>query len=110
MQSMDVNPIGKNKIEDDCLYSPTEKKVIKPSKATLTMYARNNKESAEIVEMLMGDYGKADYWNMYLLQPIHTSKPFYIKFLETEISINPNSLCSRLHIIWPSGHRGFMIL
>ena len=48
MQSMDVNPIGKNKIEDDCLYSPTEKKVIKPSKATLTMYARNNKNQQKL--------------------------------------------------------------
>ena len=58
MQSTDVNPIGKNKIEDDCLHSPTEKKVIKPSKAMLTMYARNNKESAEIADTLMGDYGR----------------------------------------------------
>ena len=37
VQSTDVNPVGKNNIEDDCLYSPTEKKVIKPSKAALTM-------------------------------------------------------------------------
>ena len=39
MQSTEVNPIGKNKIEDDCLCSPTEKKTIKPTKATLAMYA-----------------------------------------------------------------------
>ena len=58
MQSTEVNPIGKIKIEDDCLYSPTEKKTIKPTKATLAMYARNNSESAEISETLMGDFGR----------------------------------------------------
>ena len=80
---MDVNPIGKNKIEDDCLYSPTEKKVIKPSKATLTMYAHNNKESAEIAETLMGDYGR-------ILEHVPVTAHSYFEALLYQISRDRN--------------------
>ena len=82
-QSMDVNPIGKNKIEYNCLYSPREKKVIKPSKAMLTMYARNNKESAEIAEMLMGDYGR-------LLEHVSVTGHSYFEAILYQISRDRN--------------------
>ena len=83
VQSTDVDPIGKNKIEDDCLYSPTEKKVIKPSKVTLTMYARNNQESAEIAETLMGDYGR-------LMEHVPVTAHSYFEALLYQISRDRN--------------------
>ena len=79
MQSTEVNPIGKNKIEDNCLYSPTEKKNIKPTKATLAMYARNNSESAEISETLMGDFGR-------ILEHVPVTAHLYFEALLYQIS------------------------
>ena len=57
-QSSDVDPISKNKVESDCIYSPAEKKSLKPTKACMDMYAINNKDAATVVELLMGDYGR----------------------------------------------------
>ena len=48
----------KNKVEDDCIYSPNEKKSVRPTKACMAMYAKNNKDAAAVTELLMGDYSR----------------------------------------------------
>ena len=57
-RSLDIDPVGKNRVSDDTIYTPAEKKKLKPNKACLAMYAKNNDEANEIVEMLIGDYGR----------------------------------------------------
>ena len=57
-QSDEVDPISKNKVEYDCLYTPAEKKKKKPTKSCLDMYAINNKDAAYVMELLMEDYGR----------------------------------------------------
>ena len=57
-QSDEVDPITKNKIEPDCIYTPAEKNKKKPSKACMCMYAHNNKDASSVVELLQGDYGR----------------------------------------------------
>ena len=57
-QSTEVDPTTKNKVESDCIYTPAEKKSIKPTKSCLEMYAINNKDAAIVTELLMGDYGR----------------------------------------------------
>ncbi|MCG8623518.1 MAG: hypothetical protein MJE68_16190, partial [Proteobacteria bacterium] len=57
-QSTDVDPITKNKVESDCIYTPAEKNTIKPTKACMEMYAINNKDAAKVTELLSGDYGR----------------------------------------------------
>ena len=57
-QSTDVDPITKNKVENDCIYTPAEKKSIRPTKACMDMYAKSNKDAAAVTELLMGDYSR----------------------------------------------------
>ena len=57
-QSNDVDPISKNKVDFDCIYTPAEKKRIKPTKSCMDMYAINNKDAAYVTELIMGDYGR----------------------------------------------------
>ena len=58
--------------------------MIKPSKATLTMYAHNNKESAEIAETLMGDYGR-------ILEHVPVTAHSYFEALLYQISRDRNN-------------------
>ena len=57
-QSLDIDPVGKNRVSDDTIYTPAEKKKLKPNKACLAMYRKNNDDANEIVELLIGDYGR----------------------------------------------------
>ena len=57
-QSSDVDPVSKNKVESDCIYSPAEKKRIKPTKCCMDMYGINNKDADTVSKLLMGDYGR----------------------------------------------------
>ena len=56
--SLDIDPVGKNRVSDDTIYTPGEKKKLKPNKACLAMYGKNNDDANEIVELLIGDYGR----------------------------------------------------
>ena len=57
-RSLDIDPVGKNRVSDDTIYTPAEKKKLKPNKACLAMYGKNNDDANEIVELLIGDYGR----------------------------------------------------
>ena len=57
IQSMEVDPVGKNRLDFDCLYTPDEKKRMKPTKACSTMYALTNKDAAAVTDLLSGDFG-----------------------------------------------------
>ena len=57
-RSLDIDPVGKNRVSDDTIYTPAEKKKLKPNKACLAMYTKNNDDANEIVELLIGDYGR----------------------------------------------------
>ena len=57
-QSLDIDPVGKNRVTDDTIYTPSEKKKLKPNKACIAMYGKNNDDANEIVELLIGDYGR----------------------------------------------------
>ena len=48
-RSLDIDPVGKNRVSDDTIYTPAEKKKLKPNKACLAMYAKNNDDANEIV-------------------------------------------------------------
>ena len=53
-----MDPIGKNKVDFDCIYTPKEKKKLKPTKACMTMYAIDNKDASSVTELLLGDFGR----------------------------------------------------
>ena len=55
-RSLDIDPVGKNRVSDDTIYTPAEKKKLKPNKACLAMYGKNNDDANEIVKLLIGDY------------------------------------------------------
>ena len=57
-QSDDVDPITKNKVDNDRIYMPKEKERVRPTKSCLDMYAINNTDAAFVTELLMGDYGR----------------------------------------------------
>ena len=57
MQSNKVDPITKNKIERDCIYTPAEKKKIKPNQSCMLMYAIDNHDAYVVCELLQGNYG-----------------------------------------------------
>ena len=57
-QSDDIDPITKNKVDFDCIYTPDEKRRIKPTKACYAMYAINNKDANFVTEVLNGDHGR----------------------------------------------------
>ena len=52
-ESTDVEPIGHNKVERDAMYTPNEKKRLKPDKKSQDMYAVNNNESKKVVDRLI---------------------------------------------------------
>ena len=52
-ESTDVEPIGRNKVERDAMYTPNEKKRLKPDKKSQDMYAVNNNESKKVVDRLI---------------------------------------------------------
>ena len=52
-ESTDVEPIGCNKVERDAMYTPNEKKRLKPDKKSQDMYAVNNNESKKVVDRLI---------------------------------------------------------
>ena len=52
-ESTDVEPIGRNKVECDAMYTPNEKKRLKPDKKSQDMYAVNNNESKKVVDRLI---------------------------------------------------------
>ena len=52
-ESIDVEPIGRNKVERDAMYTPAEKKKLKPDKKSQDMYAVNNNESKKVVDRLL---------------------------------------------------------
>ena len=58
MQSNKVDPITKNKIERDCIYTPAEKKKIKPNQSCMSMYAIDNHDAYVVCELLQGEYGR----------------------------------------------------
>ena len=58
IQSHDVDPIGKNRIDYDCIYTPAEKKRLRPSKDCMAMYARSNEDAQKVVRMLQDNYGR----------------------------------------------------
>ena len=57
-QSDDVDPITKNKVDFDCIYTPSEKKRINPTRSCYTMYAMNNKDASFVTDILTGDYSR----------------------------------------------------
>ena len=57
-QSDDVDPITKNKVDFDCIYTPSEKKRINPTRSCYTMYAMNNKDASFVTDILTGDYAR----------------------------------------------------
>ena len=57
-QSKDIDPVGQNRVEDDAIYTPQEKKRIKPSKDCITMYASSNGDAAFVKQLLMNDFGR----------------------------------------------------
>ena len=57
-QSDKVDPITKHKIDKDCIYTPAEKKKIKPTSSCIIMYAIDNHDAYVVCELLQGDYGQ----------------------------------------------------
>ena len=51
-KSNEVEPIGKNRIARDALYTPAEKKKIKPTAECSKMYARSNKDCNLVLDVL----------------------------------------------------------
>ena len=51
-ESKEVEPVGRNKIERDAMYTPDEKKKLKPDKDCRLMYAANNKDARKVVNYL----------------------------------------------------------
>ena len=51
----EVHPISRNKIERDAIYSPAEKKTLRPKADCIAMYAKNNSDAAKVVKIL-GDF------------------------------------------------------
>ena len=60
-QNDDVDPITKNKVDNQCIYMPKEKERIRLTKSCLDMYALNNTDAAFVTELLMGDYERELY-------------------------------------------------
>ena len=56
-QSDEVDRITKNKIDKDFIYTPTEKKKIKPTSSCISMYDIDNHNAYVVCELLQGDYG-----------------------------------------------------
>ena len=52
LQCNEVNATPWNKIERDAIYTPGEKKDLKPNKDCITMYARNNHEAKQVCSFL----------------------------------------------------------
>ena len=53
-----MDPITKNKVDNDCIFMRKEKERVRPTKSCLDMYAINNTDAAFVTELLMGDYGR----------------------------------------------------
>ena len=51
-ESKEVEPVGQNKVERDTMYTPEEKKKLKPDKDCRLMYAANNKDARKVVDYL----------------------------------------------------------
>ena len=51
-ESKEVEPVGRNKVERDAMYTPDEKKKLKPDKDCRLMYAANNKDARKVVNYL----------------------------------------------------------
>ena len=51
-ESTEVEPVGRNKMERDAMYTPSEKKKLKPDKDSQIMYAVNNNESKKVVKRI----------------------------------------------------------
>ena len=51
-ESKEFEPVGQNKIERDAMYTPDEKKKLKPGKDCRLMYAANNKDARKVVNYL----------------------------------------------------------
>ena len=47
-ESKEVEPVGWNKVERDAMYTPDEKKKLKPDKDCRLMYAANNKDAGKL--------------------------------------------------------------
>ena len=45
-------------MDNDCFYTPQEKKKINPNKTCYKMYAMNNTDANKVEEILIGDYGR----------------------------------------------------
>ena len=58
MESTEVNAIGRNHVERDALYSPEEKKQLKPTEECMIMYAKSNKQAKKVVEHLSVQGGR----------------------------------------------------
>ena len=48
----EVNATSRNKIERDAIYTPQEKKRLKPNQDCITMYAKNNQEAKQVCSLL----------------------------------------------------------
>ena len=55
LESDEVHPISRNKIERDAIYNPKEKKLLKPNANCFKMYGSSNHEANKIAETL-GDF------------------------------------------------------
>ena len=55
-ESNEVEPVGRNKVERDAMYTPTEKKKLKPDKNCQIMYAVTNSEARKVVNRLSDLY------------------------------------------------------
>ena len=55
-ESNEVEPVRRNKVERDAMYTPTEKKKLKPDKNCQIMYAVTNSEARKVVNRLSDLY------------------------------------------------------
>ena len=52
LKCTEVHPTSRNKVEQDAIYTPKEKKQLKPKENCITMYGKNNEEAEEIASII----------------------------------------------------------